>query len=264
MKKIIFTVAAACLLCGSVFSESKMILIKVGTFLMGSPASERMRDADEVQHSVTVDDFYCDAFEVQQSDYEKLMGENPSWNKGANLPVDNISFYDALEYCNKKSAAEGLTAVYKIGGKNAKFPDVSVDLVADGYRLLTEAEWEYACRAGTTTIFSTGNWNNPKDANYEGSYPHLIEENYVRRTNPNVQPGLNRGKTVAVDSLSPNAFGLYNMHGNVSEWVFDYYGEYGDSVSASGVAGRSGGKSVLNPLGCVSWRLPCEPWRWLQ
>ena len=249
MKKIIFTVAAACLLCGSVFSESKMILIKVGTFLMGSPASERMRDADEVQHSVTVDDFYCDAFEVQQSDYEKLMGENPSWNKGANLPVDNISFYDALEYCNKKSAAEGLTAVYKIGGKNAKFPDVSVDLVADGYRLLTEAEWEYACRAGTTTIFSTGNWNNPKDANYEGSYPHLIEENYVRRTNPNVQPGLNRGKTVAVGSLSPNAFGLYNMHGNVSEWVFDYYGEYGDSVSASGVAGRSGGKSALNPLG---------------
>ena len=249
MKKIIFTVAAACLLCGSVFSESKMILIKVGTFLMGSPASERMRDADEVQHSVTVDDFYCDAFEVQQSDYEKLMGENPSWNKGANLPVDNVSFYDALEYCNKKSAAEGLTAVYKIGGKNAKFPDVSVDLVADGYRLLTEAEWEYACRAGTTTIFSTGNWNNPKDANYEGSYPHLIEENYVRRTNPNVQPGLNRGKTVAVGSLSPNAFGLYNMHGNVSEWVFDYYGEYGDSVSASGVAGRSGGKSALNPLG---------------
>lgn len=169
---------------------------------MGSPASERMRDADEVQHSVTVDDFYCDAFEVQQSDYEKLMGKNPSWNKGANLPVDNVSFYDALEYCNKKSAAEGLTAVYKIGGKNAKFPDVSVDLAADGYRLLTEAEWEYACRAGTKTIFSMGNWNNPKDANYEGSYPYLIEENYVRRTNPNVQPGLNRGKTVAVDSLS--------------------------------------------------------------
>lgn len=229
---------------------------------MGSPASERMRDADEVQHSVTVDDFYCDAFEVQQSDYEKLMGKNPSWNKGANLPVENVSFYDALEYCNKKSAAEGLTAVYKIGGKNAKFPDVSVDLAADGYRLLTEAEWEYACRAGTTTIFSTGNWNNPKDANYEGSYPYLIEENYVRRTNPNVQPGLNRGKTISVDSLAPNAFGLFNMHGNVSEWVFDYYGGYDDSISSPDVAGaagigRSGGKnasgmgrkSVLNPLG---------------
>ncbi len=253
MKKILFTLVA-CFLSGAVFAESKMILIKGGTFLMGSPVSERMRDEDEVQHSVTVDDFYSDAFEVQQSDYEKLMGKNPSWNKGSNLPVENVSFYDALEYCNKKSAAEGLTAVYKIGGKNAKFPDVSVDLVADGYRLLTEAEWEYACRAGTTTIFSTGNWNNPKDANYEGSYPYLIEENYVRHTNSNVQSGLNRGKTIAVDSLAPNAFGLYNMHGNVSEWVFDYYGSYDAAVSASEVAGAagtgsSGGKTVLNPLG---------------
>ena len=252
MKKILFTLAGVCLLCGSVFSESKMILIKGGTFLMGSPASERMRGEDEAQHSVTVDDFYCDAFEVRQSDYEKLMGKNPSYNKGANLPVENVSFYDALEYCNKKSAADGLAAVYKIGGKNEKslisFPDVSVDLAADGYRLLTEAEWEYACRAGTTTIFSTGNWNNPKDANYEGSYPYLIEENYVRRTNPNVQPGLNRGKTIAVDSLSPNAFGLYNMHGNVGEWVFDYYGRYDEAASASGM----NGKSVLNPLGSAS------------
>ena len=248
MKKILFTLAGVCLLCGSVFSESKMILIKGGTFLMGSPASERMRGEDEAQHSVTVDDFYCDAFEVRQSDYEKVMGENPSYNKGANLPVENVSFYDALEYCNKKSLAEGLAAVYKIGGKNSKFPDVSVDLAADGYRLLTEAEWEYACRAGTTTIFSTGNWNNPKDANYEGSYPYLIEENYVRRTNPNVQPGLNRGKTIAVDSLSPNAFGLYNMHGNVGEWVFDYYGRYDEAVSAAGM----NGKSVLNPLGSAS------------
>ncbi|WP_297646340.1 SUMF1/EgtB/PvdO family nonheme iron enzyme, partial [uncultured Treponema sp.] len=247
MKKIIFTLAGACLLCGSVFAESKMVFIKGGTFLMGSPVSERMRDKDEAQHSVTVDDFYCDAFEVCQSDYEKLMGENPSYNRGANLPVENVSFYDALEYCNKKSLSEGLAAVYKIDGKNAKFPDVGVDLTADGYRLLTEAEWEYACRAGTTTVFSTGNWNNPKDANYEGSYPYLIEENYVRRTNPNVQPGLNRGKTIAVDSLAPNEFGLYNMHGNVSEWVFDYYGKYDDSVSA-GVAG----KSVQNPLGSAT------------
>lgn len=252
MKKILFTLAGTCLLCGSVFSESKMVLIKGGTFLMGSPASERMRDEDEARHSVTVNDFYCDAFEVRQSDYEKLMGKNPSYNKGENLPVENVSFYDALEYCNRKSLAEGLSAVYKIGGKNEKssisFPDVSVDLAADGYRLLTEAEWEYACRAGTTTIFSTGNWNNPKDANYEGSYPYLIEENYVRRTNPNVQPGLNRGKTVAVDSLSPNEFSLYNMHGNVGEWVFDYYGDYGDSVSA----GSLGGKSVQDPLGAAT------------
>lgn len=68
---------------------------------MGSPASERMRDADEAQHSVAVDDFYCDAFEVRQSDYEKLMEENPSYNKGANLPVENVSFYDALNIATK-------------------------------------------------------------------------------------------------------------------------------------------------------------------
>lgn len=262
MRNFVCGISAACLLCGSVFADSKMVFVRGGTFLMGSPASERMRDEDEAQHSVTVDDFYCDAFEVRQSDYEKLMGKNPSWNKGTNLPVENVSFYDALEYCNKKSLAEGLAAVYKIGEKNAKFPDVSVDLAADGYRLLTEAEWEYACRAGTATIFSTGNWNNPKDANYEGSYPYLIEENYVRHTNPNVQSGLNRGKTIAVDSLAPNAFGLYNMHGNVSEWVFDYYGSYDVEVSASEVVGVAGigssggrnasgvgGNSVLNPLG---------------
>ena len=117
MKKILFTLAGVCLLCGSAFAQSKMVLVRGGTFLMGSSASERMRDKDEEQHSVAVDDFYCDAFEVRQSDYEKLMGENPSYNKGANLPVENVSFYDALEYCNKKSAAEGLAAVYKIDGK---------------------------------------------------------------------------------------------------------------------------------------------------
>lgn len=118
---------------------------------------------------------------------------------------------------------------------------MTLDTNANGYRLLSEAEWEYACRGGTTTIFNTGNYNNPKDANYEGSYPYLIEENYVRRTNSNVQPGQNRGRTISVDSLAPNAFGLYNMHGNVSEWVFDYYAPYGTEKQ--------------NPLGAVTGTL---------
>lgn len=134
MKKLILSLALLCALCGSIFAQPKMVLIKGGTFLMGSPASERMRGEDEAQHSVTVDDFYCDTFEVRQSDYEKVTGENPSYNRGENLPVENVSFYDALEYCNRKSLAEGLSAVYKIGGKNSKFPDVSVDLAADGDR----------------------------------------------------------------------------------------------------------------------------------
>ena len=210
-----------------VFGESKMILVKGGTFQMGSPSSERMRDEDEKQHSVTVSDFYCDAYEVQQQDYEKLMGKNPSVFKGAKLPVENVSWFDAIEYCNKKSESEGFEKVYEISG-SGRTASVNFKRSANGYRLLTEAEWEYACRAGTATIFNTGNWNNPKDANYEGSYPYLIEENYVHHTNANVQPRQNRGTTIEAGSLKPNAFGLYDMHGNVSEWVFDFYGDYSE------------------------------------
>ena len=97
---------------------------------------------------------------------------------------------------------------------------------AVGYRLLTEAEWEYAARGGTETIYSFGNQVHSDHANFEGSYPYLIEENYVSRRNPEVVTSENRGTTVAVDKLPPNAFGLHNMHGNVAEWCFDYYGEY--------------------------------------
>ncbi len=239
--KFFYTFFLTFFLTSTVFAQSKMILIKGAAFLMGSPESERMRDKDERQHSVTISDFYCDAFEVSQKDYEKITGKNPSYNKGENLPVENVNFYDALEYCNKKSVQEGFLPVYKIQKGVSNFWDVTLDTNANGYRLLSEAEWEYACRGGTTTIFNTGNYNNPKDANYEGSYPYLIEENYVRRTNSNVQPGQNRGRTISVDSLAPNAFGLYNMHGNVSEWVFDYYAPYGTEKQ--------------NPLGAVTGTL---------
>lgn len=205
----------------SALAQAKMVKIPAGSFQMGSPASERQRNADEKQHNVSVSSFYADAYEVTQKDYLSVMGKNPSYFKGDNLPVENVTWFDAIEYCNRLSEKEGLEKSYIIDGKN-----VTWNREANGYRLLTEAEWEYACRGGTITVFNTGNWNNPKDANYEGEYPYLIEENYVHHTNENVQAGQNRGKTIAVNSLAPNKFGLYNMHGNVSEWVFDFYGEY--------------------------------------
>lgn len=214
---------------------SNLIRIPGGTFTMGSPSGERQRNSDERQHSVSVSEFYADAYEVTQKDYERIMGENPSVFKGENLPVENVSYFDAIEYCNRLSELEGLEKCYAVSGK-----DVSWNRSANGYRLLTEAEWEYACRAGTNTIFSTGNWNNPRDMNYQGSYPYLIEENYVRRTNPNVQTGQVRGRPVAVDSFSPNSFGLYNMHGNVAEWVFDFYGEYDSSDSENPAGAKTG------------------------
>ena len=219
----------------AVFAESKMVLVKGGSFVMGSPTTERQRNADDKQHTVTVNDFYCDAYEVQQKDYERITGKNPSTYKGESLPVQNVSYFDALEYCNLKSKAEGLQEVYTIQGKEVFF-----NRNANGYRLLTEAEWEYACRAGTTTIFNTGNWNHVEEANYQGSYPYLIEENYMHHTEKNVVTGKIRNKPIAVNSLKPNAFGLYNMHGNVSEWVFDFYGEYDASDSANPAGAKTG------------------------
>lgn len=188
---------------------------------MGSPDSEAWRSADETQHSVTVSDFYMSKYELTQKEYEEITGNNPSNFKGDNLPLENISWLDAVAYCNARSEKDGLTPVYTIDGQN-----VSWDRSANGYRLPTEAEWEYACRAGTTTPFYMENSPSAEDANYYGHYPYEIENNYFSQGNLEVKPGEYRETTVPVDSFSENPYGLYNMHGNVSEWVWDYYGEY--------------------------------------
>lgn len=198
-----------------------LILINGGTYLMGSPETEMQRETDEVQHEVTVSDFYIGRYEVTQKEYEEVMGENPSNFEGENLPVENVTWYEAIEYCNKLSEKEGLTPVYTIDGEN-----VSWDRSANGYRLPTEAEWEYAARAGTTSPFNTENSISDEEANYYGHYPYGIEENYFTQENLETEPGQYRQTTVEVDSFSPNKWGLYNIHGNVAEWCFDYYGEY--------------------------------------
>lgn len=199
----------------------EFVLIKGGRFQMGSPDSEPWRSEDELQHTVTVSDFYMSKYELTQKEYEDITGNNPSNFSGENLPVENISWLDAVAYCNARSEKEGLTPVYTIDGQN-----VSWDKSADGYRLPTEAEWEYACRAGTTTPFYMESSPSDKDANYYGHYPYEIEDNYFSQGNLEVKPGEYRETTVSVDSFSENPYGLYNMHGNVSEWVWDYYGAY--------------------------------------
>lgn len=202
-------------------SPDEFVSIQGGTFEMGSPETEAWRSADEEQHSVTVSDFYMSRYELTQKEYQSVMGVNPSNFSGDDLPVENVSWLDAVVYCNERSTAEGLNCAYKIIGQN-----VSWDRSANGYRLPTEAEWEYACRAGTTTPFYIEDSPSADQANYYGHYPYGIEDHYFSQENLTVKPGQYRQTTLPVGSFDPNPNGLYDMYGNVSEWVWDYYGAY--------------------------------------
>ena len=185
----------------------KLNFIPAGKFLMGSPATEKERDPEELQHEVAITrPFYMGVFEVTQGEYEKLMGKpkeggkyNP-WNRGAffaqgpDYPMDQATWTQAVEYCKRLSA---LPAEKKAGRT---------------YRLPTEAEWEYACRAGSKTVFHVGDALSSDKANFDGAYPYG-----KANKGPNVR------KTTKVGSYPPNAYGLYDMHGNVAEWCSDFY-----------------------------------------
>ncbi len=165
--------------------------IPAGTFTMGSPAVEVDRGGDEgPQHEVRfAQGFWMGQTEVTQAQYEQVTGGNPSNWKGANLPVENVSWNDAKEFCRKASQTTGQEV-----------------------RLPSEAEWEYACRAGTTTPFHYGDSLDATMANFDGNYPY-----------GNGRKGEYRQRTTAVKTFRPNAWGLYDMHGNVWEWCEDWY-----------------------------------------
>ena len=223
----------------------EMVWIKPGTFKMGSPANEPERFDDETQHQVTLTKgFYMGKYEVTQEQYKAVTGTNPSHFSGnGRLPVEQVSWRDALVFCNKLSISEGLNPVYSISGKTnpaewGKIPTDENDIWdavkmvsgANGYRLPTEAEWEYACRAGTTTPFNTGNNITTDQANYDGTNPY--------NNNP---AGIFRETTTPAGSFAPNAWGLYDMHGNVCEWCWDRKEHYS-------------GNAVTDPVGAVAGR----------
>ncbi|MHC6201881.1 formylglycine-generating enzyme family protein [Breznakiellaceae bacterium SP9] len=200
-------------------TSADMVRIQSGTFMRGSPSTEAGRYSNGAQHSVTIrKPFYMSKTEVTQKDYQALMGNNPSYFKGDNLPVESVTWYDAVAYCNARSRKEGLTPAYTISGTG-----VSWDRSANGCRLPTEAEWEYACRAGTTTSYSSGSsvdnagwyWNN------SGSETH------------------------PVGTKQANAWGLYDMHGNVYEWCWDWYGDYSSGNQTDPGGAASGSYRVL-------------------
>ena len=216
--------------------NNQYTLIKGDTFQMGSPESEPERSSDEIQHNVTVGDFYMSKTEVSQKEYQKIMGENPSDTKGDDLPVTNITWYDAVEYCNKLSQKEGFTPCYTISGNT-----VTWDKSANGYRLPTEAEWEYSARANTTTPFSFGDYVHNSDANCYNAYGYNNDAsgNWVNGSDAYLR------KTVTVTQYSANDYGLYNMHGNVAEWVWDWYSEYDSKTSADPTGSESGNAKVV-------------------
>jgi formylglycine-generating enzyme required for sulfatase activity len=168
--------------------------IAPGEFLMGSPESEAERLDRETQHRVILPKGYWLADTAcTQALWQAVLGENPSRFKGEDRPVENVNWHDAQRFIARLN-----------------------DLVPDGgFRLPTEAEWEYACRAGTTTAFWFGDQVSPEQVNYNGDSPFAGE-----------QKGLNRRETVAVKALPCNGWSLYQMHGNVWEWCQDWYGAY--------------------------------------
>jgi formylglycine-generating enzyme required for sulfatase activity len=179
----------------------KLVLIPAGEFLMGSPDSDQYaRDDEKPQHQVQITrPFYLGVTQVTQGQYRGVTGENPSLFKGSDdLPVEKVSWNDAIAFCNKLSELEGLKPYYQSGA--------GVPSGGDGYRLPTEAEWEYACRAGTTTRYSFGD-----------DEASLAEFAWFDANSS--------GKTHPVGQKRPNTFGLYDMHGNVWEWCWDGFGK---------------------------------------
>ena len=192
--------------------EVEMVRIDGGIFTMGSPVTETNREDDEgPQRRVTVNPFYISKFEITQYEWNLVMEkDNPSWFKGENRPVEQVTWFDTLEFCNALSLKEDLVPAYKINGRN-----ISWYRTANGYRLPTEAEWEYAARAGTVTTFHYGNNLDSSMANFNGNYPY-----------GHAPRGEFRKETMDVGSFNPNIWGLYDMHGNVWEWCWDWFGEY--------------------------------------
>ncbi len=206
----------------------EMIAIPRGTFWMGSPENEAERyDNEGPQHQVTVPSFFMGKYPLTQAQYQAIIGNNPSYFKGNNRPVETVSWDDAVLFCEELSQRTGKS-----------------------YRLPSEAEWEYACRAGTKTPFSFGDNITTDLVNYNGNYPYK-----------SAPKGKYREQTTDVGTFPPNAFGLYDMHGNVWEWCEDDWHENYINAPTNGSAWNSQSVIKYKSLRGGSWSYNAGPCR---
>lgn len=198
----------------------EMVEIPAGSFLMGSKEDGQDHEVERPQHQVNVAGFYMGKFEITQAQWKAVMDGDPSYFKGETFPVENVSWEDAKEFCKRLS---------KKTGKQ--------------YRLPSEAEWEYACRAGTNTPFAFGETIRTEIVNSDGKYPYA-----------NAPTSEGRKRTVEVGSLGvANRFGLYDMHGNVWEWCEDVWHDSYQDAPNDGSPWLIGGDSTYRVLRGGSW-----------
>jgi formylglycine-generating enzyme required for sulfatase activity/tRNA A-37 threonylcarbamoyl transferase component Bud32 len=204
-----------------------LVAIPGGKFLMGSPSTEKgHNDNESPQREVTVSPFYLARYPITQAQWEAVMGKNPAAFKGADRPVEGVSWDDCLQFCEQLSQISGLN-----------------------FRLPSEAEWEYACRAGTNTPFHFGETITSDLANYNGNYTYAEETQ-----------GKFRQETTPVGSFPPNAFGLYDMHGNVWEWCGDTWQKNYEGAPTDGRAwiNKNNNEKQLRVLRGGSWYMDPE------
>ena len=245
------------LVIASLPSRIEKVFVQGGTFRMGSYSGF---DNEKPVHNVTVSSFYMGKTEVNQVQWKAVMGNNPSYYKGDNRPVESVSWYDAIVFCNKLSMMDKKTPVYSVNGKtdpdtwnykpcngNSINETISMNMNAGGYRLPTEAEWEYAARGG----------NRSKGYEYSGS----DDLDRVAWRGGNILYGY----THDVATKAPNELGLYDMSGNVWEWCWDWCDSnyYGKSPSSNPSGITSGAYRVLRGGGCgdnalLRWAFVCN------
>jgi len=209
------------------YENPNFIRVEGGTFVMGNAADNCCCFSAELPaRNVTINGFYMSRHQVTQREWLEVMGANPSHFRGDHLLVENVSWFDVIEFANEKSRRAGLTPVYSINGTGTD-RIVTWNRAANGYRLPTEAEWEFAARGGH---------GSPGGFIYSGS------------DNANLvawHAGNSGGRTQAVGQLRPNALGLYDMSGNVWEWVWDWFGPYPSAAQANPAGASSGANRVL-------------------